>query len=62
MAPDTYSAEPTADLLARYHPTTRRRRPILGREVPFDLTRSRELLGFQAEHLLALDWPRTTDR
>ena len=52
MAPDTYSAEPTAELLARYHPTTRLRRPIIGREVPFDLTRSRELLGFTAEHLL----------
>jgi nucleoside-diphosphate-sugar epimerase len=52
MAPDTYSAEPTAELLARYHPTTEIRRPIVGREVPFDLTRSRELLGFTAEHRL----------
>ena len=52
MAPDTYSAEPTAELLARYHPTARIRRPIIGREVPFDLTRSRDLLGFAAEHLL----------
>ena len=52
MAPDTYSPEPTAELLARYHPTTELRRPIVGREVPFDLTRSRELLGFEAEHLL----------
>jgi len=52
MAPDTYSPEPTTDLLARYHPTTELRRPIVGREVPFDLTRSRDLLGFRAEHLL----------
>ncbi len=52
MAPDTYSAEPTAELLARYHPTTEIRRPIVGREVPFDLTRCRELLGFSARHLL----------
>ena len=52
MAPDTYSPEPTAKLLARYHPETELRRPIVGREVPFDLTRSRELLGFEAEHLL----------
>lgn len=52
MAPDTYSPEPTAELLARYHPATEFRRPIVGREVPFDLTRSRELLGFEAEHLL----------
>ena len=52
MAPDTYSPEATTDLLARYHPTTELRRPIVGREVPFDLTRSRDLLGFRAEHLL----------
>lgn len=52
MAPDTYSPEPTAELLARYHPTTEFRRPIEGREVPFDLTRSRELLGFNARYLL----------
>ena len=52
MAPDTYSLEPTAALLARYHPTSEIRRPIEGREVPFDLTRSREMLGFSAEHLL----------
>ena len=53
MAPDTYSAEPTAELLARYHPAAELRRPIVGREVPFDLALSRELLGFRAEHLLA---------
>lgn len=52
MAPNTYSLEPTAALLARHHPTTEIRREIPGREVPFDLTRSRELLGFTAEHLL----------
>jgi nucleoside-diphosphate-sugar epimerase len=53
MAPDTYSPELTAELLARYHPASEVHRPILGREVPFDLTRSRDLLGFTAEHLLA---------
>ena len=52
MAPDTNAADPTADLLARFHPTTRMRRPIEGRQVPFDLTRARDLLGFEAEHLL----------
>lgn len=52
MAPDTNSAEPTAELLERYHPMTEVRRPIDGRDVPFDLTRSRELLGFEAKHLL----------
>ena len=54
MAPDTYSPEPTAELLNRYHADTEVRRPILGREVPFDLTRSRELLGFEAQYLLPL--------
>ena len=57
MAPDTYSPEPTAELLARYHPATEVRRPILGREVPFDLSRSRELLGFEAQYLLPLAGP-----
>ncbi|HEX7951044.1 MAG TPA: NAD(P)-dependent oxidoreductase [Candidatus Limnocylindrales bacterium] len=52
MAPDTYSPESTAELLARHHPTAEIRRPIVGREVPFDLTRSRDLLGFSAEHRL----------
>jgi nucleoside-diphosphate-sugar epimerase len=54
MAPDTYSALPSAELMARYHPTAPIRRPLVGREVPFDLTRSRELLGFTALHLLPL--------
>ena len=52
MAPDTLSSEPTADLLARFHPTTELRRPMEGREVPFDLTRSRDLLEFSAAHRL----------
>jgi nucleoside-diphosphate-sugar epimerase len=52
MAPDTLSPEPTADLVARYHQTTERRRPLVGREVPFDLTRARDILGFEAEHRL----------
>jgi nucleoside-diphosphate-sugar epimerase len=54
MAPDTYSALPTADLMARYFPTTPLRRPLVGREVPFDVTKCRELLGFEPEHLLPL--------
>jgi nucleoside-diphosphate-sugar epimerase len=52
MAPDTLSPRPTADLLARFHPTTEIRRPIEGREVPFDLTRGHDLLGFEAAHRL----------
>lgn len=55
MAPDTYSAEPTAALMARYHPSTLLRRPLEGRESAFDLTRCRELLGFTPQHLLARD-------
>ena len=54
MAPDTYSTMPTAVLMARYHPSTPLRRPLEGREVPFDLTRARELLGFSPEYLLPL--------
>jgi hypothetical protein len=52
MAPDTLSPEPTVDLLARFHPTSELRRPMVGREVPFDLTRSGGLLGFSAAHRL----------
>ena len=54
MAPDTYSALPSAELMARFHPSTPLRRPLVGREVPFDLTRSLDLLGFTAQHLLPL--------
>lgn len=54
MAPDTYSALPTAELMARYHPSTPLRRPIEGREVPFDVTRYRDLLGFTPQYLLPL--------
>jgi hypothetical protein len=40
----------TPVLLARFHPSSELRRPLVGREVPFDLTRSRDLLGFSADH------------
>jgi nucleoside-diphosphate-sugar epimerase len=52
MAPDTIALEPTADLLARFHPTSVLHRPLIGREVPYDVTRAREMLGFEADHLL----------
>lgn len=55
MAPDTYVAEPTAELFARHHPSTPLRRPLAGRESAFDLTRCRELLGFTAQYLLPRD-------
>lgn len=54
MAPDTYSPLPTGELMARFHPSTPLRRPLVGREVPFDLTKSSKLLGFEPEHLLPL--------
>jgi nucleoside-diphosphate-sugar epimerase len=50
VAPDTTAAEPTAELLRRYHPTTTVTEPIEGFATPFSTTRSRELLGFSAEH------------
>ena len=52
MAPDTYSALPTAELMARSHPDTVLRRPLVGRESVFDTTRGRELLGFVPQHRL----------
>ena len=54
MAPDTYSALPSAELMARFHPSTPLRRPLIGREVPFDVTRCREILGFAPKYLLPL--------
>ena len=56
-APDTYSSLPTAELLRRCHPTTELRRPIVGRETPMDLTRARDLLGFEAAYII----PRAAD-
>jgi nucleoside-diphosphate-sugar epimerase len=55
MAPDTYSALPTAELMARAHPATPLRRPLVGRESVFDTTRAHDLLGFSVEHPLVFD-------
>ena len=41
MAPDTNSPLPSAELMARYHPSTPLRRPLVGRESIFDVTRCR---------------------
>lgn len=57
MAPDTNSPLPSAELMARYHPTTPLRRPLIGRESIFDVTRCRELLGFVPEHRLIQEDP-----
>jgi len=45
-APDTTSAVPTAELMARYHPGVPRRAPLLGHTTAFDRTACGELLGF----------------
>lgn len=55
IAPDVSSPRPTAELMARYHPSTPLRRPLVGRESVFELTRCRELLGFTPQHLLPRD-------
>jgi hypothetical protein len=41
--------------MARWHPGTALRRPLVGRESVFDTTRARELLGFVPEHRLVFD-------
>lgn len=50
-APSTYMDEPTEELVSRYAPRTPRKRPLVGHEVPIDLVRAREVLGFEAEHV-----------
>jgi nucleoside-diphosphate-sugar epimerase len=59
MAPDTNSSVPSAELMARYHPSTPLRRPLVGYESLFETTKARELLGWTAEHRL---FPERTDR
>lgn len=49
-APETLVPVPTAELLRRYHPDVPLRRPIEGREVPYDLTVAEQVLGFRARH------------
>lgn len=57
MAPDTNSPLPSAELMARFHPSTPLRRPLVGRESIFDVTRCRELLGFVPAHRLIEEDP-----
>jgi nucleoside-diphosphate-sugar epimerase len=59
MAPDTNSSVPSAELMARYHPSTPLRRPLVGFESIYDTTKARELLGWTAQHRL---FPERTDR
>lgn len=59
MAPDIrIRSHTSAELMARFHPTTPLTRPLEGRESIFDLTLARELLGFRAQHVL---FPERTD-
>ncbi|WP_432841120.1 NAD-dependent epimerase/dehydratase family protein [Dactylosporangium sp. CA-092794] len=51
-APETMSATPTEELIARYHPDTPLRRPIPGRATPIDTGAIERLLGFHATRLL----------
>ena len=57
MAPDTYSPLPTAELMARSHPGTPLRRPLVGRESVFDRTRMRDLLDFEVGSRLDFEDP-----
>jgi nucleoside-diphosphate-sugar epimerase len=53
MAPDIrVKTHTSAELMARYHPSTSLTRPLVSRETLFDLSRARELLGFTAQHRL----------
>jgi nucleoside-diphosphate-sugar epimerase len=51
-ADETLVPYPTDDLLDRYAPGVLRLTSFVGREVPADLTRAREILGFRAQHTL----------
>ncbi len=53
-APETLAPYPTEDLIRRYHPTSTIRTPLPGRMVPIDIVPARELLGFEATHLITL--------
>lgn len=50
-APTTMAAQPTEELVRRYHPDAELRAPLPGRTVPVDLGPARSLLGFEAEYV-----------
>lgn len=54
-AQETIAPYPTEDLLDQFHPGVPRRRSFPGRTAPADLTRAEKLLGFTAQHRLAID-------
>jgi nucleoside-diphosphate-sugar epimerase len=49
-APTTLAAQPTEELVERFHPRSERRAPMPGRAVPVDLGVAEHLLGFSAQH------------
>ncbi|GII29044.1 NAD-dependent epimerase/dehydratase family protein [Planotetraspora mira] len=49
-APTTLAAQPTEELIGRFHPQSERRAPMPGRAVPIDLGVAERLLGFAAQH------------
>lgn len=51
-APTTLAAQPTEDLLARYHPQSELRSALPGRTAPVDLSSAERILAFRAEHVL----------
>ncbi|MDQ1715581.1 MAG: hypothetical protein QOC60_1526, partial [Frankiaceae bacterium] len=50
-APQTLSPYPTAQLLDAFMPNVPRRRALAGHDVPIDLSRATQLLGFTARHV-----------
>jgi len=49
-APDTSATVPTAELLARFHPTTRGRSPLGPFDSLVDSSAARRLLGFEPRY------------
>ncbi|MBE1491692.1 NAD-dependent epimerase/dehydratase family protein [Plantactinospora soyae] len=49
-APDTSTTVPTAELLARFHPSTQVRAPLRGVESLVDSSAARRLFGFETRH------------
>ena len=49
-APDSTTPEPTAELLAKYHPDAAVRAPLEPHGSLIDTTLARTLLGFEPEH------------
>lgn len=55
-AADTLCDTPTAELIARHHPSAEIRTPIEGTTSPWSITRARELIGWEPQ------WSRKRDR